>query len=88
MNIVGYIVQYFNEEQLMPETGYKHLYKSFNQALESAKARVQEYLVQHDEMLAEPLEIHTPTKKQTDSDGYSIVFRNVEIQIWIEVIVQ
>jgi hypothetical protein len=88
MNILGYVVQYFNEDSFLPETGFKHLHKHFNQALESAKARVHDYCNQFQEGLVGPFELLSPTKKQADSDGHVIVFRNAEVQIWIEVIVQ
>ena len=88
MEIVGYIVQYFHEDELLPETGYKHLYKTHSEAVHFAKARLQDYLSAHQLELYPPYEFHTPTKKETDSNGYSIVFRNAELQIWIEVIIE
>lgn len=87
MEILGYIVQYFNEDNLLPETGYKHLYKTYSEALSYGRTRVQEYIAAYENILAEPYEMHSPTKKQTDDAGYSIVFRNSEIQVWIEVVI-
>jgi hypothetical protein len=87
MEILGYIVQYFDEDKLMPETGYKHLYKTHSEAVSYAKARMSEYILSIPVHDVGPFEAHTPTKKQTDDDGFSIVFRNTEIQIWIEAIV-
>lgn len=88
MEILGYIVQYFHEDKFMPETGYKHLYKTYSHALDYAKSRVQDYTNNFQTGLHEPFEYHSPTKKQTDDTGFSIIFRNSELQIWIEVIVQ
>lgn len=87
MEILGYIVQYFNEDSLLPQTGYKHLYKTYSDALSYARTRVQEYVTAYENILVEPYEMHSPTKKQTDDFGYSVVFRNSEIQVWIEVII-
>ena len=87
MEIVGYIVQYYHEDTFMPETGYKHLHKSFQKALENAKARVLDYTNHYPHVLIEPFESHTPSKKQADNDGYVIIFRNAELQVWIEVII-
>ncbi len=87
MEILGYIVQYFNEDKFIPDTGYKHLYKNYSDALSYARTRVQEYLVTYETNLPEHFEFLAPTKKQTDQFGYSIVFRNSEIQVWIEVII-
>lgn len=89
MNILGYVVQYFDEDKFMPETGYKILHKNFSQALDAAKGRMQDYLTYYQENLGlGPYEFHTPTKKEADSNGYVVVFQNPQIQIWIEVIIQ
>ena len=88
MNILGYVVQFFHEESFLPETGFKHLYKNFSQALEGARGRAQDYCNQFQEGLAGPFELLSPTKKDADSNGHVMVFRNAEVQIWIEVIVQ
>jgi hypothetical protein len=88
MNILGYVVQYFDEDKFMPETGYKILHKHFSQALDSAKSRLQDYITNYQDGLVGHYELHTPTKKEVDSNGYVVVFRNSQIQIWIEVIIQ
>jgi hypothetical protein len=88
MEILGYIVQYFHEDTFMPETGYKHLFKTYQHALDYAKTRVQDYTNQYQMALNGPYEYHSPTKKQTDEGGFAVVFRNSEVQIWIEVIVK
>ena len=87
MQILGYIVQYFDEEKIMPETGYKYLYKTHSDALSFAKTRMTEYITSIPADAVGPFEAHSPTKKQTDDNGFSIVFRNGEVQIWIEAIV-
>ncbi len=87
MEILGYIVQYFDDDKFMPETGFKHLYKTHSDALSYAKTRMTEYITSIPATAVGHFEAHTPTKKQTDDDGFSIIFRNSEIQIWIEAIV-
>jgi hypothetical protein len=88
MNILGYIVQFFNEECFMPETGYKHLFKSFSQALEHAKMKFQDYVMVNPDVLEGYYDLYTPAKKQADENGYVVVFRSPDVQIWIEVIVE
>ena len=88
MEILGYIVQYFHEDKFLPETGFKQLFKTHSEAVSSAKARLQEYIILNQLAMDGPYELHTPTKKQTDEAGYSVVFRNTEVQIWIEAIIQ
>jgi hypothetical protein len=88
MEILGYIVQYFHEDKFLPETGFKHLCKTHTEAVYSAKARFQDYAALYQYTLESPYELHTPTKKQTDEAGYSIIFRNQELQIWIEAIIK
>lgn len=88
MEILGYIIQCFHEDKILPDTGFKHLFKTYSDALDYARGRVQDYLTCAQANLDSPYEFHSPTKKQTDNMGYSIVFRNSEFQIWIEAIVQ
>lgn len=88
MEILGYIVQCFLEDKFLPETGFKHLYKAHSEALNYAKSYVQDYLTTVQENVDGPFEFHSPTKKQTDDAGYSVVFRNTELQVWIEAVVQ
>lgn len=88
MEILGYIVQYFHEDKMLPETGYKYLYKTFQHALDYAKVRVEDYSSMFPNGLIGPFEYYTPSKKQVDENGYVVVFRNGEIQIWIEVIIK
>lgn len=88
MEILGYIVQYFHEDKFLPETGYKHLYKTFQHALDYAKVRTQEYADTYQGGIVGPFEYHTPSKKQADDNGYVVVFRNGEVQIWIEVVIK
>lgn len=87
MEILGYIVQHFYEEKFLPETGYKHLIKTHSAAMESALARLQDYITAYRTELNGEFEYHSPTKMETDSQGYSLIFRNTDIQIWIEVVI-
>lgn len=87
MNILGYIVQVFHEDNFLPETGFKHLYTSYSHALDYANIKLQEYLNVNGNNPQVYFEHHTPTKKQVDENGYVMVFRNSEVQIWIEAII-
>jgi hypothetical protein len=87
MNILGYIVQVFHEDKFLPDTGFKHLYTTYSHALEYADIKVQEYLTENPNTPQIYFEHHKPTKKQLDDNGYEMVFRNPEIQIWIETVV-
>lgn len=86
MNILGYIVQSFHEDKLLPESGFKKLYTVFNQALLNAKYIAQDYLSSVQE--EGPYELTFPTKKETDENGYSLVFQDGEFHLWIEVVVE
>ena len=88
MEILGYIIQCFHEDKLLPDTGFKHLYKIHSEAVYSARSYVQDYLTSTQVNLEAPYELHSPAKKQTDNLGHSIVFRNTELQVWIEAITQ
>lgn len=87
MNILGYIVQIFNEDRPLPDTGFKHLYKTYSHALQSAKCAVEDYLQQYNLENNRPYALHSPSKKYVDENGYALVFEDIDLHIWIEVIV-
>lgn len=87
MKLLGYIVQSFHEDKFLPETGYKQLYTSYTDALTCADTLLKEYLTANQNNPQPYFEHHTPTKKQVDENGYAIIFRNSELQLWIEVVI-
>ena len=87
MNILGYIVQCFHEEKFLPDTGYKHLIRTYTHALRLAREKADEYLLLGP-LPAQPFELKSPSKKDVDENGYAMIFQNGEYQIWIEAIVE
>lgn len=88
MEILGYIVQTFHENKPLPESGFKHLYKTYSHALDYAKSCMQDYMQQYYDVDDDrTYEIHTPSKKFVDNNGYAVVFEDSEVHIWIEVVV-
>lgn len=85
-DIVGYIVQYFDEDAHSPMRGGKILFKVFAQALRYAEETYQSYMQERQEDIEGPFEVFRPTKKDTDLATSSLVFRSRDIWIWIECI--
>lgn len=88
MAVLGYIVQYSNEDDYTVYHGFMRLHRSFQDALEHAKEYYRGYL----EMFAEPetqiFEVHTPTKKQCEERGSVVVFESAEFLVWIDCVVE
>jgi hypothetical protein len=84
--IVGYIIQTLDEELILPPYGAKHLFLTFTEAVEHAKALYESYMEKCEEGLEGPFEIYKPTKKDVDIAGGALLFRSRDIHIWIDCI--
>lgn len=89
MSILGYVVQFSNEDDYTVYHGFMKLHKHFTQALERAQEEYRSFLEQH---LAPgydgPFQIHTPTKKQCDNQGSVVVFESRSFIVWIDCVVE
>ncbi len=88
MAILGYIVQYFNEEDFTVYHGFVKMHRTFSSALEQAKDTYRGYLEQMNEEYDGPYETFTPTKKDCDDRGSVVVFRSSEMIVWIDAVVE
>ena len=86
MSILGYIIQFFDEEATIPCMNHKRLFKHFSKALESAEEMYRDYILANNEEFLGPYEIIKPTKKEVDIAGSSVIFRSRDVYIWIECI--
>ena len=87
MGILGYIVQYSDEEEYTIYHGFQRLYPVFSHALEHAKEVYRNYLVTHEERYDGPFEAYNPQKKECDAQGSSVVFKSPTMIIWIDAII-
>ena len=85
-NLVGYIVQSLDDDILTPPIGSKHLFITFSEAIQHAKALYESYMERCEEGIEGPFEIYKPTKQQVDFAGGQLIFRSRDIHIWIDVI--
>ena len=88
MAVVGYIVQYSNEEDYTVYHGFMRLHRSFQAALEHAKDHYRGYLETLPEPETEIFEVHTPTKKECDERGSVVVFECAAFVVWIDCVVE
>jgi hypothetical protein len=88
MGILGYIVQYANEDDYTVYHGYKKLFRHFSECLQHAKEVYQGYCVEHPEEHDGPFQVHTPTKKMCDNQGSVVVFESRGMIVWIDCVVE
>jgi len=86
--LLGYIVQYQNDEEYTPYHGHIKLHRFFQHALEHAKEVMTVYLETHLEGYDGPFDVYSPTKKNCDDAGSAVVFRSANCTIWIDRIVE
>lgn len=88
MTVLGYVVQYSNEDDYTVYHGFLKLFKHFSDALESANDQYRGYMQTFpNEQFDGPFEVHKPTKKQCDAQGSVVVFQSKSFIVWIDCIV-
>ena len=88
MTVIGYIVQYSNEEEYTIYHGFMKLHKHFSEALERAKELYRSFLSINDEHYDGPFNAYTPTKKECDAQGSVVVFESPAYIVWIDAVVE
>jgi hypothetical protein len=86
--LLGYIVQYQNDEDYTPYHGNIKLHRVFQDALVQAREVMGAYLETHLEGYDGPFDTYTPSKKNCDDAGSAVIFRSVNCIIWIDRIVE
>lgn len=88
MAVLGYIVQYSNEDEYTVYTGFKKLFRVYSEAFENAKEFFRGYLEQHDELRNQPFQTHKPAKKDCDVQGSVVVFESPQLIVWIDAVIE
>ena len=88
MAILGYIVQYADEEEYTVYHGARRLFRVFSQAVENANELYRSYLESHAENYDGPFQIHKPTKKDCDSAGSVVIFESRQLIVWIDSVIE
>jgi hypothetical protein len=88
MTVIGYIVQYSDEDDYTIYHGFMKLFRSFSDALEHAKELTRMYVETHDPDEIGHFQSHTPTKKNCDNQGSVVVFECRGRVIWIDCVVE
>ena len=86
MKQLGYIVQYFDEDSLIPNGPGKRLFTNFEEALEHAKELVRSWYEKNTEAADGPVEFYTVTQTIVDNQHSAMIFRSACVFIWIEII--
>lgn len=88
MAILGYIVQYSDEDDYTVWHGFVKLHRTFSTALEQANELYRGYMEKTpNENFDGPFQVHKPTKSQCDSQGSVVVFESRNFLVWIDCVV-
>jgi hypothetical protein len=88
MGVLGYIIQYSNEEDYTVYHGFKKLFKVYSEALESANDYFRGYLEANNEIYDGPFLVHKPSKKECDNQGSVVVFECRQLIVWIDAVIE
>ena len=84
--VLGYIVQYLDEDSIVPFEGPKKLHTVFSEALRVGQWLYTSYMELYPEEEYGPYEIYKPTKKQADDQGTVPVFKGSKYIVSITII--
>lgn len=88
MSIIGYIVQFSDEDEYTVYHGFMRLYRNFSEAKDHAAELASAYLTTHDESEVGHFETRNPTKKQCDDQGSVTVFESRGYIVWIDCVIE
>lgn len=88
MVVLGYIVQYSNEEEYTVYHGFKKLFRVYSEAFENASEFYRGYLETNNEVYDGPFLSHKPTKKDCDNQGSVVIFESRQLIVWIDAVVE
>jgi hypothetical protein len=88
MSVIGYIVQFSDEDEYTVYHGFMRLFRQFSDAREAAGELVVAYLANHHESELGHFEAKTPTKKQCDDQGSVTVFESRGYIVWIDCVIE
>ncbi len=86
MKVLGYILQYLDEESLIPNGPGKRLYTDFDEILNDAQELIQKWYESNTEQGDGPVEYNKLTKAIVDAQHSAMVFRSRDVLIWIEIV--
>jgi hypothetical protein len=88
MTVVGYIVQFSDEDEYTVYHGFMRLFRHFSAAREAAGELITSYLTNHHESEVGQFEVKHPTKKQCDEQGSVTVFESRGYIVWIDCVIE
>lgn len=86
MQIIGYIVQFYDEDSVSPHGTGKQLYRHFQDALVMAKEHANQWMDFQYTPAEGPIQYFTPKQSDVDNRISGLVFRSANVLIWIECI--
>jgi hypothetical protein len=88
MTVIGYIVQFSDEDEYTVYHGFMRLYRHFSEARDHAGELAAAYLTNHHETEVGQFEARNPTKKQCDDQGSVTVLECRGYIVWIDCVIE
>jgi hypothetical protein len=86
MKILGYILQYLDEDSLTPNGPGKRLYSDFQEVLYDAHELIQKWYETNTETNDGPIEYQSITRQMVENQSSVLLFRSRDVFIWIEIV--
>lgn len=86
IKIIGYILQYLDEDSLTPNGPGKRLYTDFSEVLNDAHELIQTWYEHNSEANDGPVEYYKITEEMMQAQHSALLFRSREVFIWIEIV--
>lgn len=86
MKVLGYIVQFYDEDSVAPHGTGKQLFREFQDAKSYAITMAREWYAKNYEPIEGPVEWHEISKDLLDTLKGALVFTSSNVLIWIEVV--
>ena len=86
MKIVGYIVQFYDEDSVAPQGTGKLLFRTFQDAKQHAITLAKKWLKKKYEPMDGPVEWHEVIQKHVDDLLTGLVFTSANVLVWIEAV--
>jgi hypothetical protein len=84
--LLGYIVQYYDDDSLVPYGPGKRLFTNYTDALDHAKEIRFKWLSENNPDIEKPVRMEDPTEEYVQIYHYGIVLESAAVNLWIETV--
>ena len=86
IEFLGYIVQYYDDDSLIPYGPGKRLFTIYSEALDHAKEIRFKWLSENSVEIEKPVHMGDPTEEYVRQYHYGVVLESAAVNLWIETV--